>query len=91
MRTSIDHASSRIGVNKRDGIHADTERNCHYYYQCVAQNKMREAKCPGDQKFSSYTSRCGPASGAPMPCGTYVLGSATIPCMYRGDLKQLRI
>ncbi len=33
---------------------------------------MREAKCPGDQKFNS----------APMPCGTYMLGNANIQCMF---------
>ncbi|CAF1149816.1 unnamed protein product [Rotaria sordida] len=65
-------------INKRDGIHPDTERDCHFYYQCVAQNKMREAKCPGDQKFSSYTGKCGPGNNAPMPCGTYIPGSAII-------------
>ncbi|UJR08864.1 hypothetical protein I4U23_013119 [Adineta vaga] len=65
-------------VGKRDGIHADTERGCHYYYTCISQNKMRETKCLGDQMYSSYTTKCGPASSAPMPCGTYVLGSATI-------------
>ncbi|CAF1245111.1 unnamed protein product [Rotaria sordida] len=65
-------------INKRDGIHPDTERDCHFYYQCVSQNKMREAKCPSDQKFSSYTGRCGPASNAPMPCGSFVPGSAAI-------------
>jgi hypothetical protein len=43
---------------------------------------MREAKCPGDQKFSSYTSKCGPANNAPMPCGTYLPGIATIQCMF---------
>jgi hypothetical protein len=69
---------NNIGISKRDGIHPDTERDCHFYYQCVAQNKMREAKCPGDQKFSSYTGRCGPASNAPMPCGSYVSGTAAI-------------
>jgi len=69
-------------VNKRDGIHPDTERDCRFYYQCVGQNKMREAKCPGDQKFSSYTGKCGPASSAPIPCGTYIPGSANIPCKF---------
>ena len=64
-----------LGTNKRDGIHPDTERDCHYYYQCVGQNKLREAKCAGDNKFSTYTGRCGPASNAPMPCGTYVPGN----------------
>ncbi|CAF3393788.1 unnamed protein product [Rotaria socialis] len=63
-------------VNKRDGIHPDPERDCHFYYQCLAQNKMREARCPGDQKFSSYTGRCGPASAAPIPCGSFIPGSA---------------
>jgi hypothetical protein len=43
---------------------------------------MREAKCPGDQKFNTYKGKCGPASDAPIPCGTYILGSATIPCMF---------
>ncbi|CAF4953868.1 unnamed protein product, partial [Rotaria sp. Silwood1] len=62
-------------INKRDGIHPDVERDCHFYYQCVSQNKMREAKCPNDQKFSSYTGRCGPVSNAPMPCGSFVPGS----------------
>ncbi|CAF3908763.1 unnamed protein product [Rotaria sp. Silwood2] len=65
-------------VNKRDGIHPDTERDCHFYYQCVSQNKMREAKCPGDQKFSSYTGRCGPAGNAPIPCGTFVPGNTAM-------------
>lgn len=41
---------------------------------------MREAKCAGDQKFSSYTGRCGPASNAPMPCGTFVPGNTGITC-----------
>lgn len=67
-----------LGINKRDGIHPDTERDCQFYYQCVAQNKMREAKCPADQKFSSYTGKCGPANSAPAPCGTYVPGRATM-------------
>ena len=67
-----------LGVGKRDGIHPDTERDCHFYYQCVAQNKMREAKCPGDQKFSSYSARCGPSAHAPMPCGSYVPGNTAI-------------
>ena len=42
---------------------------------------MREAKCPGDLKFSSYTNQCGPASSAPIPCGTYIPGSAIISCI----------
>ena len=71
-----------LGVSKRDGIHPDTERDCHFYYQCVAQNKMREAKCPGDQKFSSYTGKCGAATSAPMPCGTYIMGSASTTSMF---------
>ncbi|CAF4124563.1 unnamed protein product [Rotaria socialis] len=65
-------------ISKRDGIHPDVERDCHYYYQCVSKNKMREAKCPGDQKFSSFTGKCGSASSAPMPCGTYIPGSAAM-------------
>jgi hypothetical protein len=68
-----------LGVNKRDGIHPDIERDCQYYYQCVAQKKLREAKCPNDQKFSGYTGKCGLASSAPAPCGTYVLGNAPTP------------
>ncbi|CAF1197373.1 unnamed protein product [Adineta ricciae] len=76
---AVNLADKNQCVNKRDGIHPDTERGCHYYYQCASHNKLREAKCPGDEKFSSYTSRCGPASSAPVPCGTYVLGSATMP------------
>jgi hypothetical protein len=47
---------------------------------------MREAKCPHDQKFSSYTGICGPANNAPLPCGTYMLGSATIQCMFYFDI-----
>ncbi|CAF2081058.1 unnamed protein product [Rotaria magnacalcarata] len=63
-------------VSKRDGIHPDPERDCHFYYQCFGQNKMREARCPGDQKFSSYTGRCGPANAAPIPCGSFIPGNA---------------
>jgi len=73
---TVNLADKNQCINKRDGIHPDTERDCHYYYQCIGQNKMREAKCSGDQKFSSYTGRCGPASNAPMPCGSYVPGSS---------------
>jgi hypothetical protein len=72
----------KLGINKRDGIHPDTERDCRVYYQCVSQNKMKEAKCPGDQKFSSYTGRCGPASSAPMPCGSYIPGNAPTQCKF---------
>jgi hypothetical protein len=43
---------------------------------------MREAKCSGDQKFSSYTGKCGPASNVPMPCGTYIPGTAVTQCMF---------
>lgn len=64
-----------IGINKRDGTHPDTERDCHYYYHCTGQNKVREAKCAGDQKFSSYINRCGPAASAPPPCGTFIPGN----------------
>lgn len=71
-----------LGVGKRDGIHPDTERDCRFYYQCVGQNKMREAKCPADQKFSSYIGKCASASYAPMPCGTYIPGSASIACKF---------
>jgi hypothetical protein len=42
---------------------------------------MREAKCPGDQKFGSYTGRCGPASSAPMPCGSYTPGNTATKSM----------
>ncbi|CAF1188528.1 unnamed protein product [Adineta steineri] len=73
-------------VNRRDGIHPDTERNCSFYYQCVAKIKVREAKCPDDLKFNSLTTKCGPASAVPMPCGTYILGSASILCMFKFSL-----
>ncbi|UJR37385.1 hypothetical protein I4U23_030091 [Adineta vaga] len=69
---AINAANKNQCTNKRDGIHPDTERDCHYYFQCYQQNKLREAKCAGDLKFNSYTGRCGPASNAPMPCGSYV-------------------
>lgn len=72
-----------LGINRRDGMHTDTERDCRFYYRCIRQTKMNEAKCPDDQKFSSYTGKCGPASSAPIPCGTYIPGSATIPCKFR--------
>ncbi|CAF1617652.1 unnamed protein product [Adineta ricciae] len=72
---AINPADKNQCVNKRDGIYPDTERDCHYYYQCVEQNKLREAKCAGDNKFSSYTGRCGPVSTVPMPCGRYVPGN----------------
>lgn len=68
--------NKQIGINKRDGIHPDTERDCHYYYQCLGQNKMREAKCAGDQKFSTLTGRCGPPGNAPIPCGSFIPGNA---------------
>lgn len=47
---------------------------------------MREAKCPADQKFSSYTGKCGPSSSAPAPCGTYVPGGASISSKSIDDL-----
>jgi hypothetical protein len=77
----VDRKIKRIGINKRDGIHPDTERDCHYYYQCIGQTKMREARCSGDQKFSSYTGRCGPAGNAPIPCGTFIPGSTATKSM----------
>lgn len=43
---------------------------------------MREFRCSGDQKFNSYTGRCGPASSAPLPCGSYIVGSASTQCKY---------
>ncbi len=70
-------------INKRDGVHPDTERDCRFYYQCVSQNKMREAKCPGDQKFSSLIGKCGSPNNVPLPCGAYIPGSATIQCMFK--------
>jgi hypothetical protein len=42
---------------------------------------MREAKCPGDQKFNSYIGKCGPAGNAPIPCGSYVPGSSATRSM----------
>lgn len=74
----INPAEKNQCVNKRDGVHPDTERDCHYYYQCTGQNKVREAKCLGDQKFSSFTGRCGPANSAPVPCGTFIPGNTAI-------------
>jgi len=48
---TVNLADKNQCINKRDGIHPDTERDCHFYYQCLGQNKMREAKCSGDQKI----------------------------------------
>jgi hypothetical protein len=42
---------------------------------------MREAKCSGDQKFSTYTGRCGPPNTAPIPCGSYIPGSTATKSM----------
>ncbi|CAF4384796.1 unnamed protein product, partial [Adineta steineri] len=63
-------------IGKRDGVYPDIERDCHFYFQCTTQKKMREAKCADDQKFSTYTTKCGPAGNAPHPCGSFIAGNS---------------
>ncbi|CAF1042460.1 unnamed protein product [Adineta steineri] len=71
-----DSNHTTVGIGKRDGIYPDIERDCHFYFQCVTQKKTREAKCADDQKFSSYTTKCGPTGNAPAPCGSFIAGNS---------------
>jgi hypothetical protein len=65
------------GQHKRDGIYADIERACKVFYQCINQNKIREAKCPNNLKFNSFIGRCDNPQKIVAPCGTYALSSAS--------------
>lgn len=65
-----------LGQGKRDGIYPDIERTCKVFYQCINQQKVREANCPSTFKFNSLSGRCdNPANIAP-PCGTYGVSNA---------------
>lgn len=64
------------GASKRDGIYPDLERSCRVFFQCVNQQKTREATCPNQLKFNSLSGRCDQPANILAPCGTYTTGSA---------------
>ncbi len=51
------------------------ERNCKVFYQCLNQQKVREANCPNQLKFNSLTGRCDNPNNIISPCGTYSTSS----------------
>lgn len=65
------------GASKRDGIYPDIERACRIFYQCVSQQKVREATCPSSLKFNSLTGRCDTSANIMAPCGTYNVALGT--------------
>jgi len=58
-------------LSKRDGIYPDLERQCQVFYQCIKQEKVREASCPVPLKFNSVTGRCDNPVNILSPCGSY--------------------
>jgi hypothetical protein len=70
---------SHLGASKRDGIYPDLERMCRVFYQCISQQKVREANCPGALKFNSLTGRCDNPANIMSPCGTYSASSLAAP------------
>lgn len=65
------------GSGRRDGIYPDIERTCKVFYQCINQQKVREANCPNAFKFNSATGRCDNPANIVPPCGTYGASSGT--------------
>jgi hypothetical protein len=64
-------SSFRTGLTKRDGIYPDIERGCQVFYQCIKQEKVREASCPVPLKFNAITGRCDNPLNILAPCGSY--------------------
>jgi hypothetical protein len=64
-------------ASKRDGIYPDLERSCRVFYQCINQQKVREANCPNSLRFNSITGRCDISSNILAPCGTYSTSKAS--------------
>lgn len=63
---------------KRDGIYPDMERNCRVFYQCINQQKIREATCPNNLKFNGITGRCDNPNNIIAPCGSHNTTSSAI-------------
>lgn len=74
----LDLLISFKGSSKRDGIYPDIERGCKIFYQCINQQKVREASCPSTFKFNSLSGRCDNPVNIVPPCGTYGASSATL-------------
>ena len=72
-------------ASKRDGIYPDLERACRVFYQCFAQQKVREATCPNSLKFNSIVGRCDNPVNIIAPCGSYSASGA----QKNGKLKYL--
>ena len=67
------------------------ERNCKVFYQCLNQQKVREANCPNQLKFNSLTGRCDSPNNIIAPCGTYgATSSANIYTSTSNKIKALK-
>ena len=47
------------------------ERNCRVFFQCINQQKIREATCPNNLKFNGVTGRCDNPNNIIAPCGSH--------------------
>jgi hypothetical protein len=75
----VNQADKNQCTGKRDGIYPDLERSCRVFYQCINQNKIREATCPNNLRFNSINGKCDSPINIIAPCGTYGMqSSATI-------------
>lgn len=87
---AINQAERNLCASKRDGIYPDLERACKVFYQCLNQQKSREASCPPTLKFNSVSSRCDNPVKIVAPCGTFASNSG-LPCQTAGFLLVLAL